>query len=434
MASTMPGVQPIPQRRESLGLRRHLVAAQPAGHAEADDARHVERAAAQAALVAAAVEHRLEADRRVAPADVQRADALGAVHLVGRQAHQVEAHRLDVERHLARGLGRVGVEQHAPPAADRADLGERVQRADLVVRRHQADEDGPVGDRRLDLLGGDPPVADRRAGRSTRKPSRSSRRTVSRTAWCSVAAVIRWSPRPVARPTPRRARLSLSVAPDVKTISRGVAPISAATSARAASTRLLGLPAEGVVPARGVAVLFAEPGQHGLDDARIDPRRGVVVHVDRRGHVNPPRRPDTGASSNIPRRGASAPTGSRTRSASVTDASISRMRRSTSAMAPRTGQTPPMPQPPVAVGPGSSRPGGTARRAGRAARPGRFRPPAGPARSRPASAAPAGDQPLAAQQLQDVGGEGALEAELLGDGAAQPPSGRWHRYDRTSRA
>ncbi len=38
--------------------------------------------------------------------------------------------------------------------------------------------------------------------------------------------------------------------------------------------------AESVAHAAGVAVLLAEVGEHRLDDARVDPRRGVVVHVD----------------------------------------------------------------------------------------------------------------------------------------------------------
>ena len=43
---------------------------------------------------------------------------------------------------------------------------------------------------------------------------------------------------------------------------------------------LLGLPAEGVVAAGGVAELGAEVGHHGFEDARVHRRGGVVVHVD----------------------------------------------------------------------------------------------------------------------------------------------------------
>ncbi len=81
--------------------------------------------------------------------------------------------------------------------------------------------------------------------------------------------------------TPLRARLLLSVAPLVKTISLGSAPMSAATSPRACVDRFLGFPAKGVVAAGGVAIMLAEIGQHRLDHARIGPRGGVVVQIDR---------------------------------------------------------------------------------------------------------------------------------------------------------
>ena len=50
--------------------------------------------------------------------------------------------------------------------------------------------------------------------------------------------------------------------------------------ARAASTASRASSPNGVADAAGVAVLLGEVGQHRLDDARVDARRGVVVHVD----------------------------------------------------------------------------------------------------------------------------------------------------------
>ncbi len=46
--------------------------------------------------------------------------------------------------------------------------------------------------------------------------------------------------------------------------------------------RLFGLPAERMVAARRVAEVLGEVRQHRLDHARIDRRRGVIVHVDRK--------------------------------------------------------------------------------------------------------------------------------------------------------
>ncbi len=75
------------------------------------------------------------------------------------------------------------------------------------------------------------------------------------------------------------ARLLLSVAPLVKTISFASAPMAAAIDSRAASTAsraswpkawtLCGLP-----------YFSSKYGSIAVDDARIDARRGVVVHVD----------------------------------------------------------------------------------------------------------------------------------------------------------
>ena len=80
---------------------------------EADDAGHVERAAAPAFLLPAAGDLRLEPHDRIAPPHVERADALRAVNLVGREAHQIDAERVDVDRNLADGLRGVAVQQHA---------------------------------------------------------------------------------------------------------------------------------------------------------------------------------------------------------------------------------------------------------------------------------------------------------------------------------
>ena len=69
------------------------------------------------------------------------------------------------------------------------------------------------------------------------------------------------------------------MAPLVKTISVGVAPMAVAIDSRAASDGIAGFMPGGVHAVR-VAVLLVEIGQHRLDNARIDARGGVVVHVD----------------------------------------------------------------------------------------------------------------------------------------------------------
>ena len=64
------------------------------------------------------------ADARASPADVEAADALGAVHLVARPREQVDVVLLDIRRHLADPLRGVSVEDDVALLAQRADLGD----------------------------------------------------------------------------------------------------------------------------------------------------------------------------------------------------------------------------------------------------------------------------------------------------------------------
>ena len=121
----------------------------------------------------------------------------------------------------------------------------------------------------------------RPAASVTSKPWRRSRSSGSSTEGCSVATLTMWLPlRTSFSATPRMARLLLSVAPLVKTISLAAAPIAAAIVSRAASTASLACPAEGVGRAAGVAEGLGEVRQHRLQHPRIDRRGGVVVEVD----------------------------------------------------------------------------------------------------------------------------------------------------------
>ena len=118
---------------------------------------HVLGAGAPVALLRPAV--LLGQDVGAAP-DPQRPGALRALGLVGRQRDEVRAERVDVEVEPRRRLDGVDMEQEpAPRPDDRRDLGDRLDRADLVVREHDRDEDRAVGDRALDVLGVDAPVA-----------------------------------------------------------------------------------------------------------------------------------------------------------------------------------------------------------------------------------------------------------------------------------
>ena len=102
--------------------------------------------------MAAAVDERRELDSRLGRAHVERADALGPVHFVRGQRQQIDAHGLDVERNLTDALGRVSVKQNIFLFRQPADLFNRVDRADLVVRRHERDKNRLVGQRFFELL------------------------------------------------------------------------------------------------------------------------------------------------------------------------------------------------------------------------------------------------------------------------------------------
>ena len=85
--------------------------------------------------------------------DIQPADPLGAIHLVGRETEQVDAQLLDVDGELADRLGGVAVQQHAALFTQPADLGQRLDCADLVVGQHHGNDDRIVA-QGLGHLGG----------------------------------------------------------------------------------------------------------------------------------------------------------------------------------------------------------------------------------------------------------------------------------------
>ena len=150
-------LEPAPQLAGPQSLIGHLAAGDLCRRAEPHDGGHVQGAAAHAALVAAAVDDRGDAHAGLA-AHPQRADALGAVELVGADGDQVDLHLLDVEGQFPDALHRVAVEEDALPLHHRADLGDGLDGSDLVVREHDGNQDGLVGDRVADLLRGHPAV------------------------------------------------------------------------------------------------------------------------------------------------------------------------------------------------------------------------------------------------------------------------------------
>lgn len=122
-----------------------------AGGAQADAEEGRQGAAAHAALLAAAVHQRLDADARAA-AHIEGANALGPVDLVAADGHEVDVGGVDVDGDLADGLRGVRVEEDTSLAADAADRRDGLDHANLVVDRHDRDERRLGRDLRLELL------------------------------------------------------------------------------------------------------------------------------------------------------------------------------------------------------------------------------------------------------------------------------------------
>ena len=139
-------MEPLSQVEEPSRFLGELADRHLDGGPEPHDQRDRERPATETALVTAAIEQRLEPHLGIVTADVQGADPLWPVDLVRREAEQVDLVAPDVQRDLAHGLGGIGVEDDAAFVAKPADLADRVDRADLVVRRHDGDQHRLIGE------------------------------------------------------------------------------------------------------------------------------------------------------------------------------------------------------------------------------------------------------------------------------------------------
>ena len=117
--------------------------------------RDIFRAGAAVPLLRAAVDQVRQGDPF---ADIERADALRGVKLVAGKREHVDVFVLDVDRDVADRLHRVGVEQDAVLFADRTDLGDGLDRTDLIVRVHDGHERRLVRDRSFQLFRDDDPV------------------------------------------------------------------------------------------------------------------------------------------------------------------------------------------------------------------------------------------------------------------------------------
>ena len=122
--------EPVPVARQARDLVLHLVGHDVHGLGEAHDGGEVLRARAQAALLAPAQD---DGAHPHALADVEHAQALGAVDVVGGEGHEVHPVPTHVEGQQALRRHGVGVEGDALSLDHLTDLGHGLDSAHLVA-------------------------------------------------------------------------------------------------------------------------------------------------------------------------------------------------------------------------------------------------------------------------------------------------------------
>src|ERR1700730_6599992 len=123
---------------------------------DADDALNVKCAGSQAVLLPTTSDLRDRTDR--ASSNVEGTDAFGAVDLVAGKGGEIDAKVVDMERKGTKRLSGIGVQQDAVFTSDLADLGERLDSADLIVGVHDRHKYCPGRDCRRDIGRVDKPI------------------------------------------------------------------------------------------------------------------------------------------------------------------------------------------------------------------------------------------------------------------------------------
>ena len=157
LAPVAPGIgdlaqpldQPVPHGGDLGHILLHVGAALLQRRRHSQDGRDGFGAAPPAPLLGAAFDEVLQPDGLLA---VQRPYALGGVELVPGEGQHVDVVLHHVDGHMSHRLHGVGVEQHALLPADRADLPDGLDGADLVVGEHDGHQTGVLPDGGLQLL------------------------------------------------------------------------------------------------------------------------------------------------------------------------------------------------------------------------------------------------------------------------------------------
>jgi len=209
---------------------------------------------------------------------------------VGGEAHQVDTQRRHVDRDLAHGLRGVAMQQHAPLAAKRGDLGNRLDHADFVVRQHHRNQQRVVAQSRGNLRRIE--HACPRAGRLFDRQDRDLESVPPQPGnWVEDRFVFGRDGNQMIAPPSGTLRHAANRQVIALRSAAGEHDFAAAGPDRGGNPlpcifdRLLRLPAKGMAGAGRIAKLLREQRQHGLNDPRINPRRRMIVEV-YEGHRN----------------------------------------------------------------------------------------------------------------------------------------------------
>ena len=134
------------------GVFLHVVYALLERRRQSDDTGDILGAGALAALLCAALDN---IEQRQAALCVQNAYALGSMELMSGHGQQVDVHIHNIQRHMAGGLNRVGMEGDLLRAAQLADLLDGLHGADLVVCEHYGHKRGILADGVFNILKSD---------------------------------------------------------------------------------------------------------------------------------------------------------------------------------------------------------------------------------------------------------------------------------------
>ena len=147
--------QRVPQGGDVGHVLLQVLRGLPQRRGHAQNAGQILRAGPPVALLSAALQQGGQAQTAAA---VERAHALGPVELVAAQGQQVHPQLVHVHGDVAHRLHRVGVDGHLVGVTKLRQRPNGLNRADFVVRQHDADQRGVVTQRGLQLLRPDQPV------------------------------------------------------------------------------------------------------------------------------------------------------------------------------------------------------------------------------------------------------------------------------------